>query len=62
MKEVVDYHKLFLDARTQVKLQHTLVTGMTGSGKTYFLYGVILQMLCKKTPYNIFFADPKGSS
>lgn len=55
-------YKLFLDARTQVKLQHTLVTGMTGSGKTYFLYGIILQMLSKKVSYNLFFADPKGSS
>lgn len=60
--DTVPTYKLFLDARTQVKLQHTLVTGMTGSGKTYFLYGVILQMLCKKISYNLFFADPKGSS
>ena len=60
--DVIPTYKLFLDARTQVKLQHTLVTGMTGSGKTYFLYGVILQMLCKKISYNLFFADPKGSS
>lgn len=68
MEEFVSYngaiptYKLFLDARTQVKLQHTLVTGMTGSGKTYFLYGIILQMLSKKISYNLFFADPKGSS
>ena len=60
--DTIPTYKLFLDARTQVKLQHTLVTGMTGSGKTYFLYGVILQMLCKKISYNLFFADPKGSS
>lgn len=60
--DTVPTYKLFLDARTHVKLQHTLVTGMTGSGKTYFLYGIILQMLNKKVQYILYFADPKGSS
>lgn len=55
-------YKLFLDARTRCKLQHTLIVGQTGSGKTYALYSLILQMLQKQVPYQLYFADPKGSS
>lgn len=55
-------YKLFLDARTEVKMQHILLVGQTGSGKTYSLYSVILQMLFKNIKYNLYFADPKNSS
>ena len=60
-KSISDY-KLFLDKRTSVKLQHTLLVGMTGSGKTYSLYSLLLQMIYKDIPYVLFLADPKGSS
>ncbi|MBP3807120.1 MAG: hypothetical protein ILA13_01745 [Eubacterium sp.] len=55
-------YKLFLDGRSMVKLQHTILVGMTGSGKSYSLYSLIMQMLNKSVDYNIHFADPKGSS
>lgn len=55
-------YKLFLDGRSEVKLQHCILVGMTGSGKSYSLYSFILQMLNKRVEYNIYFADPKGSS
>lgn len=55
-------YKLFLDGRSEVKLQHCILVGMTGSGKSYSLYSFILQMLNKNVKYNIHFADPKGSS
>lgn len=55
-------YKLFLDKRTVVKLQHCLLVGMTGSGKTYALYNLLLQMMNKDVPYQLFYADPKGSS
>ena len=58
----ISLYKLFLDRRTQVKLQHCLIVGQTGSGKTYALYNLILQMLNKTVQYELFFADPKGSS
>lgn len=48
--------------RSICQLQHTLLVGQTGSGKTYALYSLILQMLCKRIPYELYFADPKGSS
>ena len=55
-------YKLFLDGRSMVKLQHTILVGMTGSGKSYSLYSLVMQMLNKSVNYNIHFADPKGSS
>lgn len=58
----VPTYKLFLDGRSQVKLQHTLLVGMTGSGKSYSLYSLLLQMLNKSVSYHLYLADPKGSS
>lgn len=58
----IDTYKLFLDSRTAVKLQHCLLVGQTGSGKTYELYNLLLQMMNKQVKYELYFADPKGSS
>jgi len=58
----VPSYKLFLDNRSIVKLQHCLLVGMTGSGKTYSLYSLVLQMLNKDITYQLYYADPKGSS
>lgn len=55
-------YKLFLDGRSRVKLQHTLLVGMTGSGKSYSLYSLLLQMVNKSVAYHLYLADPKGSS
>lgn len=55
-------YSLFLDRRSRVKLQHMLLVGITGSGKTYCLYNLLLQFFNKTIPYIVYFADPKGSS
>ena len=55
-------YSLFLDNRSIVKLQHALIVGMTGSGKSYATYSLIMQMLMKNVEYKLYFADPKGSS
>lgn len=55
-----DNYELVLDARTVIQLQHALIVGATGSGKTYATYSLILQLLRK--PCELYFADPKGSS
>lgn len=57
-----DSYTLFIDKSTVVPLHGSLYVGMTGSGKTYALYSLVLQMMSKKIPYNIYFADPKNSS
>ncbi|MCL1702429.1 FtsK/SpoIIIE domain-containing protein [Lysinibacillus sp. Bpr_S20] len=58
----VDDYTLFIDKSISISLYGTLLVGMTGSGKTYALYSLILQMLAKNVQYNIYFADPKNSS
>lgn len=60
--KTIPTYKLFLDKRSIVKLQHTIICGMTGSGKTYQMYNLLLQFLNKVVPYELYFADPKGSS
>ena len=55
-------YRLKIDARTELALQGMMIVGQTGTGKTYSLYGLILQMLLKPVTYNLYFADPKGSS
>jgi len=60
--ETCGSYELFLDGISNVPLGHSLIVGQTGSGKTYALYSLILQMLGKSTPYNLYFADPKASS
>ncbi len=58
----ISQYELFLDKRTNVKIQSALIVGATGFGKTNALYNIILQMLNKKIKYNIYFADLKNSS
>lgn len=55
-------YQLFINDGLFVDLQHTLLVGQTGTGKTYGLYSLILQMMIKRVKYNLFLADPKGSS
>ena len=55
-------YSIFLDSRSVVKLQHTLIVGVTGSGKTYCLYNILLQFYNKNISYKVYYADPKGSS
>lgn len=58
----INDYTLFIDKSISISLYGTLLVGMTGSGKTYALYSLILQMLTKNVHYNINFADPKNSS
>ncbi len=55
-------YQLFINDGVYVDLQHMLLVGQTGTGKTYALYSLILQMCIKRVLYNLFLADPKGSS
>lgn len=54
-------YMLFLDKRSQVRLQHTLIVGQTGSGKSVETYNLILQMISKPIPYELYISDLKGS-
>jgi len=66
--EFLDYTKgispyeIMLDGRSTVKLQHTLLAGQTGSGKSVMLLFLVLQMVNKSVPYHLYFADAKGSA
>ena len=55
-------YKLLLDGRSVVKLQHMLLAGRTGSGKSVMLIFLVLQMINKTIPYCLYFADAKGSA
>ena len=60
MQKADDY-ALIVDAVTTIPLHHSIICGQTGSGKSYFLNALIVQMLNKKVRYNLYFADPKRS-
>lgn len=59
-KQVGDY-ELLIDKVTTVELFHSMISGQSGSGKSYSTYTIIAQMLCKPVKYNLYFADPKAS-
>ena len=54
-------YEMFLDNRHKVNIIHALIVGQTGSGKSYCIYNLILQMLVKETPYELYLVDPKFS-
>ena len=55
-------YTLFCDARNQgIRIRSLLLVGITGSGKSYALMGLLAQLLNWSIPPIIFFADPKGS-
>jgi len=53
---------LIMDKKNHVPLASMLLVGATGSGKTYALYSLILQMLFWNVRPELFFADPKSTS
>ena len=55
-------YELFVDRDTTLSLTHQLLVGQTGSGKSYALFGYVLQMLRKRISYHLYFVDPKSSS
>ena len=60
-KHCGDY-KIMTNARYTLPLASMLITGTTGSGKTYAAYSVIMQMLLWAIKPTLYFADPKNSS
>ncbi len=56
-----DKYKLGISKYDFINLQHMLITGQTGSGKSYFIYQLILQMCTKGIRYHLYFIDPKRS-
>jgi len=56
-----DQYDLFLNDRHILPMFHILLIGQTGSGKSYALYNIILQMLTKENPWELYIADPKYS-
>lgn len=60
--DAIETYELFVDSRTRLPLTHQLIVGQTGSGKSYALHGLLLQMSLKPVKYHLYFADPKSSS
>ena len=55
-------YTLFMDGRNEgIKIRSMLLVGITGSGKSYALMGLIAQLLNWPVLPVIYFADPKGS-
>lgn len=55
-------YTLFCDARNEgIKIRSLLMVGITGSGKSYALMGLIAQLLNWPIAPSIYYADPKGS-
>lgn len=52
---------LVLDKFTTIPLSSLLLVGVRGAGKSYALYGLILQMLSRENRPELFFIDPKRS-
>lgn len=55
-------YTLFVDERLTLPVTSMLLVGATGSGKTYGLYCLILQLLNWKIKPKLYFSDPKNSS
>ena len=60
--DAIETYELFIDSHTRLPLTHQLIVGQTGSGKSYALHGLLLQMSLKPVKYHLYFADPKASS
>lgn len=55
-------YTLFCDGRNEgIKIRSLLLVGITGSGKSYTLMGLIAQLLNWPVPPVMYYADPKGS-
>lgn len=59
--KMADKYKILIDDRLTIDYYHTLIVGKTGSGKSYFMYYLILQHLAKFGTNNIYIIDPKDS-
>lgn len=52
-------YELFVDSKLTLDFGHFLIVGKTGSGKTYFMFSLLLQALLKDC--KIYVIDPKNS-
>lgn len=59
VKANYDERHWFLDARSAPTLSSSLIVGQTGSGKSYLLYSLLLQLYIKKA--DLYVCDPKNS-
>lgn len=55
-------YDFFIDKRSTLTLRSMLLVGETGSGKTYTLYSLVLQLLNWRVRPVLYFADAKRSS
>lgn len=58
VKKTEKFH-FVIDKRTTLPLHHMLVTGGTGSGKTWSVNTLILECLLSPVKHHLYFADPK---
>ena len=56
-----NYEFMIDKVNRSVNLTHLLCTGVTGGGKSFFIYQLVLQMLAKPIDYQIYCCDPKQS-
>lgn len=54
-------YTLKLDDRSSFEVCHLLLVGQTGSGKSYALQHLLLQIINKELDYHLYFNDPKLS-
>lgn len=59
--EGLDDYSLLIDSVTTIDIHHSLISGQTGSGKSFFVQELIWEILNKKIPYILYFCDPKQS-
>ena len=59
--EGLDDYSLLVDSVTTIPLHHSLISGQTGSGKSFFVQELIWEILSKKIPYTLYICDPKQS-
>jgi len=54
-------NELFIDEYNKMPTAHTLISAISGGGKSYALYNLCMQLLLKRTKPVLWFIDVKGS-
>lgn len=57
----ISQSKVFIDKFNVVPIHHMLLVGQTGTGKTYALFSLIMQLINKDNDPVIYFADTKNA-
>lgn len=58
-KETADDYHIRIDNRTTIELTHMGISGITGSGKSLILQGLVEQIFSKKVKHILYIVDPK---